>query len=86
MLEKLGATVMSEITSETHYVVAAGTPLSDAKQMVASTQLDELALAGKTTPQDESNQPQPLQKKSFGIRVLSERQFRAMLPGGAVTD
>lgn len=86
LLEKLGATVMSEITSETHYVVAAGTPLSDAKQMVASTQLDELALAGKTTPQDESNQPQPLQKKSFGIRVLSERQFRAMLPGGAVTD
>lgn len=66
--QSLGALVDATLTHQTHYVIACGTTLEDAQQ--------KITINNKQTTAPEST-PQPL-----GIRLLSERQFVALLPGG----
>ena len=62
----LGGGSQSQLTRDTNYVVACGTTLADASREVCR-QLAELN-------DDDID--------LAGIRILSERQFRALLPGG----
>ena len=64
LLEDLGAKCSSEISAETHYVVACGTTLAEANQVV----LEQTS--------------RPSQGRDTPIRILSERQLYALLPGG----
>jgi DNA polymerase III subunit epsilon len=74
LAETLGATCQSTITAETDYVIACGSTLDDAKQIVCE------ALA--TTSMPASTDSTSTESNSRGIRLLSERQFLALLPGG----
>jgi len=85
LLMELGATLQSTINSMTDLVVAGGMSLADARGLLPDT------LGGGPLPvvvhaavPEESNPKRSAEKKQ-GIRVLSERQFRAMLPGGSGT-
>lgn len=64
LVRQLGGEVQQDVESATDYVVACGTTLEDASQIVCK----KLALAEEADP--------------AGIRILSERQFRSLLPGG----
>lgn len=76
LVEQLGGTVQNQIASTTHYVVACGTTLESASQVVC----EGLALA--EDGEEYQVAPKPELPKTAGIRILSERQFRALLPGG----
>ncbi len=67
LAETLGATCQPAIAADTHYVIACGSSLEDASRLVCN----EVATA--TAPE---------QSSSRGIRLLSERQFLSLLPGG----
>ena len=67
LVQALGATCSTTITSEADYVVACGRTLESAAGMIAS----------QLAPADI-----PATNRPAGIRVLSERQFRALLPAG----
>ena len=69
LAERLGAICQSSITVETNYVVACGSSLEDAGQLVCNSLAND-----KSEPLTE---PSPQ-----GIRLLSERQFLALIPGG----
>lgn len=69
----LGGHCQTNIDASTTYVVACGQSLSDAKQQLGHTQPE--------SNQQNSTQPNSAVKPG-GIRLLSERQFRALLPGG----
>ena len=69
LAERLGATCQTNITPETNYVVACGSSLEDAGQMVCNS------LASERSQSSDASNPQ-------GIRLLSERQFLALIPGG----
>jgi DNA polymerase III subunit epsilon len=69
LLTDLGATVQLQIEASTHYVVTPGINLSEAQRQV------DLSTANRP------DQPAP----TGVVRVLSERQFRALLPGGAIS-
>ena len=69
LAERLGATCQARITTETNYVVACGSSLEDAGQVVCNS------LASDTNPTSSDSNPK-------GIRLLSERQFLALIPGG----
>jgi DNA polymerase III subunit epsilon len=69
LAERLGATCQASITPETNYVVACGNSLEDAGQIVCNS------LANNTSQNTKASNPQ-------GIRLLSERQFLALVPGG----
>lgn len=69
LIQDLGGTCQSQIGSSTDYVVACGTSLDSASTLICQ-QLAEHA-------SDEKNRAE-----ATGIRLLSERQFRALLPGG----
>ena len=72
LLERLGATVDEQIQPGTDYVVACGTPLEDAAAKIRQ-------LAARNTTQEASDG----ETESRGVRLLSERQFMALLPGGS---
>lgn len=67
----LGGIIDATISSQTDYVVACGTTLESAGLQVAG------AIASVDEHTAEASSPQ-----ATGIRVLSQRQFRAMLPAG----
>ncbi len=69
LAERLGATCQMNITPETNYVVACGSSLEDAGQVVCNSLASD-----KNQNASASN--------SQGIRLLSERQFLALIPGG----
>ena len=65
---RLGATCEMKINSKTNYVVACGSTLEDASQLVCQAMAE---LPGE-----------PTSSTSAGVRLLSERQFLALIPGG----
>lgn len=69
LIEQLGGCLQTNIQPNTHYVVACGTTLEAAGQFVC---------------QAVAEQPESYESESSvqGVRLLSERQFRALLPGG----
>lgn len=69
LAETLGAICQAAINSETNYVIACGSSLEDAGQLVCNS----VASQDATTPSSPATR---------GIRLLSERQFLALLPGG----
>lgn len=69
LAEQLGATCQTRITGDTNYVVACGSSLEDAGQAVCNS------LASDTVENASGS-------NSRGIRLLSERQFLALIPGG----
>ena len=68
LVAKLGGEVLSQISLDTSYVVACGKSLSEASRLVCQA-LSEADSEGQ-------------QSQVGGVRILSERQFRALLPGG----
>lgn len=73
LVERLGGHCQDHINGTTHYVVACGTSLEEAGQLVCRS-VSQLQHDSETTPNDPST--------IDGIRLLSERQFRALLPAG----
>jgi DNA polymerase III subunit epsilon len=69
LAEQLGATCQSRIAPDTDYVIACGSSLDDASQLVSESLASSDYATGSST-------------KSQGIRLLSERQFLALIPGG----
>ena len=75
LISSLGGQCQSQIEASTDYVIACGHTLADAKQLVNR--------ARPETSPDLGTSPQvPESKPITGIRLLSERQFRALLPAG----
>lgn len=68
LVTELGGECQSQIDTHTNYVIACGTSLQLASKMVC----EALADAADSDPEPTAN----------GTRLLSERQFRALLPGG----
>lgn len=68
LVTKLGGEIAAEIALDTHYVVACGTSLAEASRLVCQA-------ISESTSDSETAQ-------TGGVRILSERQFRALLPGG----
>lgn len=81
LIAQLGGVCQTQINALTDYVVACGTTLDDASQRVCA------ALA--QAPLEPSAAAEPVEglptKRPAGIRLLSERQFRALLPAGNAT-
>lgn len=73
---RLGGHCQTNIDASTHYVVACGHSLIDAKQQLGQTQ------PPLSTPQSSGTPPSTGSPQPNCVRVLSERQFRALLPGG----
>ncbi len=73
LVSSLGGVVQTQITAATDYVVACGTSLDDASRVLCA------AVANAADDSGEPNSPSPA---STGIRLLSERQFRALMPAG----
>ena len=73
LAERLGATCQASITAETNYVVACGSSLEDAGQLVCNSLASDKSEDLTGSPSVPSQQ---------GIRLLSERQFLALIPGG----
>jgi DNA polymerase III subunit epsilon len=69
LISKLGAVAQRSITARTDFVIACGTTLDEASQVVC----ESLAVA---------NAAPASEPKQAGIRLLSERQFLALLPAG----
>jgi DNA polymerase-3 subunit epsilon len=89
LLRELGATVQDSIVASTDLVVAAGTPLSDARNLLPQHEFLQQPTTMPPPTDNRSGCSEGLESSSYatakssqGIRVLSERQFRAMLPGG----
>ena len=74
LISRLGAQVQPGIDSQTDYVVACGTSLDDASQLVSSSLQPSSAAPAAPPP-----------AKTASIRLLSERQFLALLPAGKAT-
>lgn len=71
LVQELGGNCQASISKDTHYVIACGTSLESASDIVSKSLAASLE---STTAAAEAN--------VSGIRLLSERQFRALLPGG----
>lgn len=80
LLSDLGATVYTELRADVQYVVAPGIGVTEAQQKVDAIQAAQAELAGAISGPSATKEP----TKST-VRVLSERQFRALLPGGAIS-
>jgi len=76
LITRLGAVAQPRINADTDYVVACGTTLDAASQLVCTA-----LSATPTNPPVASSQG----AKPAGIRLLSERQFAALLPAGKAT-
>lgn len=77
LVTDLGAHVQSQVDPQTHIVVACGMSISQAKLQVAQSHAQESA---RSPSNDRTGNHLSLDK----IRILSVRQFCAMIPGGAV--
>lgn len=71
LIRELGGICQDSISTNTHYVVACGTSLESAGGVVSQSLATSL---NSSTASGDGN--------VSGIRLLSERQFRALLPGG----
>ncbi|MEO8270829.1 MAG: exonuclease domain-containing protein, partial [Aureliella sp.] len=78
LISSLGGHCQSQIEATTDYVIACGHTLVDAKQIVNSAQSEEKP--DHSTRLDHPHSPG--NNSTTGIRLLSERQFRALLPAG----
>jgi DNA polymerase-3 subunit epsilon len=78
LIDSLGGECVSEIDSNTTYVVACGLSLDEARRLVRETLIPTDA---STDEGRQANAPDSDQSPKE-IRILSERQFRALLPGG----
>lgn len=75
-LATLGAEYQANVTVDTSYVVACGSSLESAKKQI-------LGQLGLESSQESTGQASAA--RVCGIRILSERQFRALLPAGKVS-
>ncbi len=86
LLRRLGAEVQQSVDSRTDYVVACGTSLDEA---AATIRQSPLAAAETAEEHARDGAVRDDQTKSSGskqgVRVLSERQFRMLLPAGQAT-
>ncbi|MFO1065786.1 MAG: exonuclease domain-containing protein [Pirellulales bacterium] len=82
LAERLGATCVESIQPDTDYVIACGgTLLADAALAVA--QAKKSRIDNTSTGEEVNTASEPTsQKEPSPIRVLSERQFLAFIPGG----
>ena len=81
LIEALGAQWQTQISPQTDYVVACGgTLLAEATQWVAKS-AERLEQNSPDEPQP-SLADAPMSSNRAGIRLLSERQFLALVPGG----
>lgn len=78
LISRLGGHCQSRIEATTDYVIACGHTLADAKQIVHGA--PPLETPDRSTRPDSSHSPG--HNPTPGIRLLSERQFRALLPAG----
>lgn len=78
LISSLGGHCQTQIEATTDYVIACGHTLVDAKQIVSGAQPQ--AASGHLTRPDSAHSPS--RNPTTGIRLLSERQFRALLPAG----
>lgn len=76
---RLGGHCQTNIDASTTYVVACGQSLVDAKQQLGLAQPSATPQAPATPQSSATATPTP---QPSCVRVLSERQFRALLPGG----
>ncbi|MBX3423604.1 MAG: 3'-5' exoribonuclease [Pirellulaceae bacterium] len=76
LVTDLGAQVQQQIDGSTHYVVACGAAISEAQRYLAN------ALLRLATPSGQKHDSAAILPPDR-IRVLSERQFRALVPGAA---
>ncbi len=74
LAESLGATCEPKVQAGVNYVVACGSTLEEASALVC------VALATETN--STSSSPRSPSVATAGIRLLSERQFLALIPGG----
>lgn len=70
LITRLGAVAQPAINARTDYVIACGTTLAEASQVVC----ESVAAYESAAPPEDSSKS--------GIRLLSERQFLALLPAG----
>ncbi|MEM8735713.1 MAG: exonuclease domain-containing protein [Planctomycetota bacterium] len=75
LVQRMGGACVQHLTNATNYVVACGMTLDEASRKVCQ------AVAEIPDPDDSANTLSNQQTAS-GVRILSERQFRALLPGG----
>lgn len=81
LIAKLGGVCQMQIGSTTDYVVACGTTLDEASNLVCAA----LAQAADSAPVPAPDNSANASSRAAGIRLLSERQFRALLPAGKST-
>ncbi|MFN3191629.1 MAG: exonuclease domain-containing protein [Aureliella sp.] len=76
LVQSMGGRCVRQLTNATHYVVACGMTLDEASRRVCQA----VAEAPDELPNSADS---PLDAElTAGVRILSERQFRALLPGG----
>ncbi len=84
LISRLGASPQSCIGPDTDYVIACGTTLADASQLVSRGLPGNSARSdGESAEASQETQP-PASRAPVagGIRLLSERQFLALIPAG----
>jgi DNA polymerase III subunit epsilon len=85
LVSQLGGNVDPVIGPQTHYVIACGTTLTEARRQLPhashSTTTPTAVDAVESTEGDRVRQSTEAYSSS-GVRLLSERQFLALLPGG----
>jgi DNA polymerase III subunit epsilon len=82
LLHQLGGVVQPQIQADTDYVVVPGVIASQALTQLPEQVRSRATAAAAAAGGDLSRAGK---SGSVGIRVLSERQFRGLLPGGAVS-
>ncbi len=85
LLLDLGATVQSSIDATTDFVVAAGKSISEARTNLRSNSNSASCRNEDATSSSSFHSSGLAPADSVGIRLLSERQFRALLPGGSIS-
>ncbi|MEM7474492.1 MAG: exonuclease domain-containing protein [Planctomycetota bacterium] len=75
LVESLGGQFETQIGPNTNYVVACGTTLEAAGHIVCQSVADSQEEYKNSSSENQNSSVQ-------GVRLLSERQFRALLPGG----
>lgn len=89
LIERLGGICTDTISPETTFVVACGMSLSEAGLVVCNslalddtTQQTNSQRRSSPSSSSQTRNSQPNSSYASGVRILSERQFRALLPGG----
>ncbi len=81
LIAELGGVCQASIEPSTHYVVACGRTLDEASQIVCQSMADSPSNRSPF-PEAGKQESERHDTKLTGIRLLSERQFRALLPAG----